>query len=438
MPTGGIDLGIGAFLASDVGLGATAAGIATTAAEGAALGAGTSAITGGDIGTGALTGGITGGALGGLGGAGGLVDSATGLGAIGSDALIGAGAGLVNSGITGGSPVSGALTGAVSGGISGALTPTGATAGGSTAGGASAIGGAAPAGAAPVDLTGGGAGISAGTGDAVGVANNLGLTTGGGTDALAGLTPASTLGNNVATGFGGAAGDPGSAGGFGLGSNSGGTGLTAGGAGTTGTGLTPTSGAGGAAAPASGGFNYGDSTAGKIMTSLGIPENGATDFVAKNPAAIVGAAGLGYNLLQNQNPAQLGTLTSQANQLSAQGKQLGSYLQNGTLPPGAQAAINQATAAAKATMRSQFAAQGLAGSQQEQQALAQIDLQAQTQSFSIADKLLQQGIDETQLSSGIYDNLLKINQQQTKDTGSAIANFASSISGFGTPKVAGG
>jgi hypothetical protein len=89
-------------------------------------------------------------------------------------------------------------------------------------------------------------------------------------------------------------------------------------------------------------------------------------------------------------------------------------------------------------MRSQFASQGLTGSQQEQQALAQIDLQAQTQSFSIADKLLQQGIDETQLSSGIYENLLKINQQQTKDTGSAIANFASSINGFGTPKVAGG
>lgn len=425
----GLDAGV------SFGTGAAIADVAAPALIGAGVGAATSAATGGDPGIGALTGGVGGGAIGAFGGAGGVVDSATGLGAVGSDALVGAAAGAASHGITGGNPLTGALTGGASGALTGAMTPSGAPAGGATAGGASAVGGLAPAGAGAVDLTGGGAGIAAGSGDAINIASDLGLSPAGGSDGLSGLTNGSTLGNNVATGFGGAGGDPG--GGFNLGSTS--PSMVGGGAGTAGSGLTPTSGGGSSgAAPASGGFNYNTSTAGKIMNSLGIPENGVSDFVAKNPAAVIGGAGLAYNLTQNQNPQQVSTLSGQADQLSAQGKQLGSYLQNGTLPPGAQGAINQATAAAKASTRSKFASMGLAGSQQEQQALSQIDLQAQTQSFSIADKLLQQGIDETKLSSGIYDDLLKVNQQQTKDTGTAIANFATSIGGFGTPKVAGG
>ena len=417
MPTGGIDIGIGAALTD--ALGATAATALTTAGEGAALGAATSAATGGNPGIGALTGGITGGALGGLGGAGGVVDSATGLGVVGSDVAIGAGAGALGSAITGGNVATGALGGAVSGGIASQLTPSGASAGGTTSGGASAAG-PAPAGAGATDLT-----SSLNLPDVSNVNQSLGLQTGVSGD-LSNLTSGSTLGNNIGFGSSGS-------GGAGIGAA---PGFTSGGPGSAGTGLTPTTGGAGAGAGTAAPFNYDQSTVGGVLNKLGITTAGQDPGViasalAKNPAAIVGGGGLLYNLAQGNQPQKgMGQLAGEANQLSQQGKELSSYLQNGTLPAGAQAAIQQATNAAKATVRSQYAAMGQSGSEAEAQALNQVDLNAASQSFGIADKLLSQGISETQLASSLYTEMLKVNQQQTADTGSAIANFASSIAGF--------
>lgn len=416
----------------DAGLSAGVADVAGTALVGAGLGAGTSALTGGNIGIGALTGGITGGALGGLGGAGGVVDSATGLGAVGSDVLIGGGAGALGSALTGGNVATGALGGAAAGGIAGLSTPSGAAAGSPTSGGASAIGSAAPAGAGAVDLTGGG--DLANIPSASSIGQNLGLNAPAGTSfgadlgGAGGITPASSVGSGLGLQT---PGGPGGA-------------LSTGGPGSAGSGLTPT--AGGAAGAGSGGangFNYDTSTTGKILNSLGVTTAGQdpgilAGGIAKNPGALVGAAGLGFNLLQGNSVPDQSKLEGQAQQLSTQGKELASYLQSGQLPAGAQAALSQATNAAKASVRSNFASQGLSGSQQEAQALQQIDLNAASQQFSIADKLLTQGLDETKLSSNIYSDLLKVNEQQTKDTGSAIANFAASLGGFQTPKVAGG
>ena len=181
--------GISTALTS-LGVGAaTAAAIAPALAGGlggAGIGALGSAVTGGKPLIGALTGGITGGAISGFGGP---VGDALGIGTIGGDALVGAGAGAFGSAITGGNPLTGAATGGASGLTSGLIGSLGSSApsGAGVGGGAGSALSAAPAfttaGAAPTDLTsglstaaGGGTAstgaIGAGTGFAGGAAGN--------------------------------------------------------------------------------------------------------------------------------------------------------------------------------------------------------------------------------------------------------------------------
>ena len=149
----------------------------------------------------------------------------------------------------------------------------------------------------------------------------------------------------------------------------------------------------------------------------------------------ISGAGLLYNLLQGQpvtpkaNQAAISGVESQASNLASQGSQLESYLANGTLPAGAQAAVNQATNAAKAGVRSAYASMGLSGSTMEQEALAQVDQQASAAVFNMGSSLLETGINETQLSSQLYSEIIGLSQQQSQQTGAAIANFAAALSG---------
>lgn len=373
------------------------------AVVGAGLGAGGAAITGGDPGMGALTGGIGGAAIGGLGGSGGIVDAATGLGAVGSDALVGAGAGLVGAGITGGSPLTGALTGGIGGAATGALgdltTPSGASASGTTAPGASA------ASIAPVGGTGGTGDLTAGDGaSGASAAAPVGVPSGGGTNLASlvpaaagtgpsGLTPLSaspltsqpiTAGNLTAA--------PAFAGGAGVG------------------------GAGGGGSSVDNFFN--NPTWGTAGTAL-----------EKNALPILAGGGLLANLVAGSNPTGETQLKDQAGALATQGGQLASYLQSGQLPPGAQAGLDEATKSAQAAIRSKYAALGMSGSTAEIQDLNDVTMQASAEKFQIADSLLKTGIQETGLSSSIYENLANFDVQQSGQTGSAIAALAAALSG---------
>ena len=180
--------------------------------------------------------------------------------------------------------------------------------------------------------------------------------------------------------------------------------------------------AGGAApsAPAAGGS--GDKS---ILDSLGI----------KNPlGAAIGAAGLGYSVLQGQQTQKYSPeMLAQAQSLNSQGQQLLSYLNSGTLPAGLQASLTQATSAAKAKVISNFASQGLNTDPTQNTALAaqlnQVDQQALISTAQIGQQLMTSGIQETGISSELYKTLANIDQTQTANIGKAIANFASSISG---------
>jgi len=164
-----------------------------------------------------------------------------------------------------------------------------------------------------------------------------------------------------------------------------------------------------------------------VLKSLGI----------SNPlGAAVGAAGLGFNLAQGQKPpAFTPQMQAQADALTAQGKQLMSYLQSGSLPPGLKAGLDQATAAAKAKIISNFASQGLNTDPNQNSALAsqlaQVDQQALISTAQIGQQLLSTGITETGLSSDLYKTLAQIDATQTANIGKAIANFAQALSGSG-------
>jgi len=139
----------------------------------------------------------------------------------------------------------------------------------------------------------------------------------------------------------------------------------------------------------------------------------------------IGAAPLAVDLLRGNQPvsgqAQIGT---SAAQLSAQGTQLQSYLQTGTLPPGAQASINQAVAASQASIRSQYASMGMSGSSAEAQDLANAQTAGVSQATTMAQSLLSTGLQESQMSDQLYQDIMNQALQQDNQLSSAIGTFA--------------
>jgi hypothetical protein len=178
-----------------------------------------------------------------------------------------------------------------------------------------------------------------------------------------------------------------------------------------------------------------------IQNPMGTLGEGAAQSLIKNPLGIaLGAGGLGVAMAGNKNPLNTRegvALEHQAYQLNDQGKMLQSYLTTGTLPPALQTQLTQATQAAKATIISRYAQQGLPTDPSKNstlaQELAQVDTNAIAATAKIGQDLLTTGISETGLSSNIYNMLLGINQTQTANFAKSIANFASAFGGG--PKI---
>ena len=460
---------------------------------GAGVGAVGSEITGGNPLYGALAGGVTGGFIPAGGAIGGSLGGSTG--ATIGDVAGGLAGGALGATATGTNPLTGALEGGVSGGLAAALspstgTPSGTTgtspsapaAGGGTGGpGGGAAGTAAPASVPIYDqITGlptGGATAPASAGSVTPTGDTMAGYTGigGGSTANVGatiapsgsITPAAVpppsggldQASLAALNTPGPGGAPaGGGGGFNFGlppTNSllnppatpsypaGASSVTAGGTPTIGPGqsdsflsnifggggtttqpATPVAGTGGAAAPA------GPADVGLFGSPGG--------FLNKltSPGALLAAGGLGYEALTAPKVPSISgissTLQGQAGQLAGQSAQLESYLSSGTLPPGVQASLTQAGDAAKAAIRSRYAAMGASGSSAEQQDLANVDQTVVTNGANIAMQLLQTGITEGQLSSQLYQTILQTSLQSNAALSSAIGNFAGAAAGGGT------
>lgn len=488
----GLAAGIGGLIASAIPALGTATILGTplsTILGGALLGTGTSAaesaITGGNITPESLLLGAAGGGASPV-----LTTALTPTLGAATAPLVGAGIGAGTSALEGGNPLTGAITGGATGLISDALsgtnilgtTPSTATTADTgatpTTGGALTPGGTAltttgvtgtPAagavGAGP-SLAGGGAGGAAGTAAPASAAidpANLGF------DAFASGTPASNAAAiaampgaspsefNTALNTSVAAAGGGGSGLSGFLSN------LLGGSSSTGTPATSTMDS--SITTEGGDFSGGASPQSASGSSLG--------SLLKNPGFLIGGGLLGLDLLMQPsttNPSTTSTaeqteaaalqgvggaltaagvpsLESQATQFSTQGTQLANYLQTGTLPPGVQASIDQAANQAKAQILSQYANMGGGAetSSAAQQALANVDMTAQSQGANIALSLLQQGVSEESLATNIYNTLLSSGLTSTAESaqlygglttqalqedqalGNAIASFASAM-----------
>lgn len=433
---------------------------------------------------GALTGGLTAGVGGGLAGQAG---SGLGIGATAGDIAAGAGVGALGAGAFGGNPLTGALTGGglegASLAASGLTAPTG-TAAGTVSGGPGAGAGAisAPPGS---DIYAGGAG--SGTGDAVlnSGAGLAGPETSGLQSAVTGYSAPSTLDSTTLAGATGAGTElsPGAASdlnsqlslsqqggtnnvGFvqsttnpgapnlqeitGLGSPTtpattsspgavanpelgGATGFSPGGASesapSTGVlgGLLGDNVTGGAASSALGITPSGAGTGNSIGNLLSDPSLAHLGTaLSSNANLLLPGALLGYEALRgNQTLPGQNAISAEATQLGQQSQQLQSYLNSGTLPPGISTALKQASTQAEATIRSQYASRGMSGSSAEAADLANVQNTIVSQGASIAQGLLQTGVQEAGLAANLYSSIMQTALQQDTQLGSAITSLAS-------------
>lgn len=312
-----------------------------------------------------------------------------------------------------------------------------------------AVGTALTAGALGPELFGAAAGAGAAegaAGSALGFAGEAGAAEGAGglsgflaDPAAAGLSGGSGSGAVTdALGWSSIAGDPGLGGGVigpslpsdpGLGGGIIGPEWTGGGPG----GGTSFGAQAGGAAGTSGG-----SSGGGFIDSL---VSGAKSSLTKNPLGIGAAAvGLGMNMLKgNPTDPNQAKLQQQADQLGAQGQMLQQYLANGTLPPGMQAQLTQATQAAKARIIANHAKNGMSTDPSQNSALAQelnaVDTNAVAAMADAQINMMKTGLTETGLSSQLYEMLTKMDRQNNQDLMSAIAAFAAQLGGGGNKNV---
>ena len=179
-----------------------------------------------------------------------------------------------------------------------------------------------------------------------------------------------------------------------------------------------------------------------ILSSLGI----------NNPASTaVAGVGLLNNLINGKTApagsAPLNANAAGANEVAAQQTSAGQALQQwqttGTLPASYESQVQTAAQAARTRAISNAAAQGLPTDPTQNTALAQqlnaIDNAIPAEREKIASSLaatgqqmVNAGLQATGISSNIYQNLAKMEQDQNTARGAAIANFAGALNGGGT------
>jgi hypothetical protein len=175
----------------------------------------------------------------------------------------------------------------------------------------------------------------------------------------------------------------------------------------------------------------GVSSGGTINAGGGDIGSSIMGLIQNNPGALLSGGLLASQLFRGneQYPAEK-SLQTLATNTGTQGQALSGYIQSGTLPPGAQQAVTQATEGAKATLRSRFAQTGLSGSTMEAQALGDVDRQAAAQTFQMADQLLQQGANYTNISANLYNDLLKSQAGTDQEFQKALMTFAGGLGGL--------
>jgi hypothetical protein len=428
------DLGIGEFIGSvllSVGAASTEAAAASLAADivmGAEVVGGIGAIKGGIEGgpMGALTGGLEGVALGGLtagtvGALGPEVGSALGAGGTVGGALVGAGTGALTSAITGKDPLMGAAMGGVQGGIQG----SGVLNQGGDSGQALPSGNLASTTAPPpgVNIN---PDVSASGGASFAPAGNVGIDKAISENMSSSALKGSDLFNSATA--------PSSGGFMGGGTSGGGSSFSADPVKNflAGSPEVSTPNFIGDASKVAGGVNASASTVEKPSAFMTAVDNPSFSNIGKALGANAGLLSAGAGLAGSMGSQTSGLekgLKEKADMLGSQGQQLSSYLASGTLPPGLQASVDQATKALQGQIRSQYAARGMSGSSAEMQDLQNATNNASARGAQYAMQLLETGASETKMSAELYHLLIQdsvVNDTEYSTALSQLAQWAAS------------
>jgi hypothetical protein len=148
-------------------------------------------------------------------------------------------------------------------------------------------------------------------------------------------------------------------------------------------------------------------TGGGLLKDLAAPQQIPGIPQLTNLSNTTGAQGqslIGQGLGQQSAPRA--GATDLATSAVSQGQSLASHLENGTLPPGVQGAIDQASNAAIQTIKGQYASRGMSGSSSELQDINAVKARAVTQGTQIALQLQQQGLGFEQLGANLYNSLI--------------------------------
>lgn len=334
-------------------------------------------------------------------------------------------------GLASGENVGKALTGGLeSGAIGGALSGLGELA---TTGDFLAAPGAAATGPLGSLFSGAGSAADVGATSGVGSAATSAPATIGGTAPVTPVT-AAPLGGAPAAGASG--GVPAS----GLASTTGATPGNISGALPVAPGANLTQDLGGASPAANTFFSPGTDTpiAGNLPTTdigSSVPGGGGSglgkigDYISKNPGLLLAGGGLAESMFSNNSIPGLKSLQNQAGLEAGQGNQALSALQTGQLPAGAQAQLDQATEAAKATIRSNFARMGASGGTSEAEALAGVDQSAAATKFGDLSQVAQLGLQEVGGANNLYTSIMNTQLAQDKETQDAIGRLAAALAG---------
>lgn len=459
--SGLVDAGVGAATAGLIGEGVAGAGL------GALSGGALAGVTGGNVAKGLEGGALTGGFI----PLGGAIGSDIGIGATAGDIAGGAFGGAIGGAATGQKGFAPALEGAAGGGLAALTAPSGtAPAAGGTATGGPGAGAAATAappsvsydplssiqapsaggiassalpagtsvGSIPSGSIGGASASLPGSAlnaDVLSSAPAAAPSTGdlgAGIGSIAPQSTAASIGSSIGQGgqldFSGTPPAPTAANTFNFSPSGGpGAGSASGVDGTAPLGMVNP---GDSASALTSGGVAGSNSPGLVqqaLTGIGVGQTTAADlgkiapYLA--PAGILG----GEALLGQQQPKGYNQILGTANQLSAQGSQLESYLTHGTLPPGVQDAVNAASSEAVTAIKAKYAAAGQSGSSAEATDIAAAQENAVTQGTQIALQLMQSGVQESNLSSQLYDSIMKTATTQDQSLSNALASFSAGL-----------
>lgn len=167
-------------------------------------------------------------------------------------------------------------------------------------------------------------------------------------------------------------------------------------------------------------------------------DSGGGGFSLRNlmrPQNAIPAALLGYTIYRgNQTPPEVGAMNDLARDAQARSQALnaGAFeAQQGRLPGGAQASIDQALEAARARIRSNYASMGMTGSSPEAQDLAYAQIAATAQAFQIGQGMASQGFQAAagadSLAANLYANILSAETARGTALGDALAEFAAGL-----------